>query len=207
MALSIATAALVGGALAAWHYHRLGLTLTHYDARGHLVVARRIIDSITPGWQQIGAVWLPLPHLLNAIPVQVDVLYRTGASAVAISIAAFALATGAIASIVLMLTESPAAAFAFAAVFALNPNVLYLQSTPMTEPLLIALTTLGVAMLMGWCRSRSAASGEAPAAVARADARATRAGVGSPRASRKVVGGGPHDEVRKVGWIFVFACL
>ena len=88
----------------AWHYHRLGLTLSHYDARGHLVVARRIFDSITPGWQQIGAVWLPLPHLLNALPVQVDACYRTGASAVAISIASYAIAAGAIAWIVLMLT-------------------------------------------------------------------------------------------------------
>ena len=65
---TIALAAAVGGALVAWHYHTLGLTLSHYDARGHLIVARRIADSITPGWQQIGAVWLPLPHLLNAIP-------------------------------------------------------------------------------------------------------------------------------------------
>src|SRR5918912_1153090 len=93
-------AAAAGGAFAAWHYHQLGLTLTHYDARGHLVVARRIFDSITPGWQQIGAVWLPLPHLLNAVPVQVDVFYRTGAAAVAFSICAFAVAAGAIAWIV-----------------------------------------------------------------------------------------------------------
>src|SRR5712691_13213603 len=153
MALSIATAALVGGALAAWHYHRLGLTLTHYDARGHLVVARRILDSITPDWQQVGAVWLPLPHLLNAIPAQIDLLYRTGASGVAISIAAFAVATGAITWIVLSLTESASAAVAGAAVFALNPNVLYLQSTPVTEPLLLATTTVAVAMLIEWCRA------------------------------------------------------
>jgi hypothetical protein len=33
-------------------------------------------------------------------------------------------------------------------VFALNPNVLYLQSTPMTEPLLMALTLASVALLM-----------------------------------------------------------
>src|SRR5260370_17522906 len=81
------------GAIAALHYHRLGLTLSHYDARGHLVVARRIIDSITPGWQQIGAVWLPLPHLLNALPVQIDFFYRTGASAVGLSIVAVSVAT------------------------------------------------------------------------------------------------------------------
>ena len=69
------------GAAAAVHYYQLGLTLAHYDARAHLVVARRIFDSLTPGWQQVGAVWLPLPHVLNALPVQVDALYRTGASA------------------------------------------------------------------------------------------------------------------------------
>jgi hypothetical protein len=146
--MAVACAAASAGALTALHYHRLGLTLSHYDARGHLVVARRIIDSITPGWQQIGAVWLPLPHLLNAIPVQIDFFYRAGASAVAISILSFAVAAGAIAWIVFAITDSRLAAVAAAAVFALNPNVLYLQSTPMTEPLLLALTLLGVAMLI-----------------------------------------------------------
>ena len=148
MIIPFAIVGAVWGAIVAWHYHRLGLTLTHYDARGHLVVARRIFDSITPGWQQIGAVWLPLPHLLNAIPVQADRFYRTGASAVAISIASFAIAVAAIAWIVQRVTGSRPAAVAGAAVFALNPNVLYLQSTPMTEPLLLASTTVAIAMLM-----------------------------------------------------------
>jgi hypothetical protein len=147
---AVFAAAVAGGAIAALFYYRLGLTLSHYDARGHLVVARRIADSITPGWQQIGAVWLPLPHLLNAIPVQIDAFYRTGASAVAISVVSFAVAAAAIAWIITSLTGSCAAALAGAAVFALNPNVLYLQATPMTEPLLLALTTLAVAMLIAW---------------------------------------------------------
>jgi hypothetical protein len=136
------------GVAAAVRYHHLGLTLSHYDARGHLIVARRIIDSITPGWQQIGAVWLPLPHLLNALPVQVDAFYRSGASAVAISVASFVLATVAIAWIVLQLTESAPAALAATVVFVLNPNLVYLQATPMTEPLLLGLTTVGVALLL-----------------------------------------------------------
>lgn len=156
MKLFAGSAAATIGVTAAIRYHRLGLTLSHYDARGHLIVARRIIDSITPGWQQIGAVWLPLPHLLNMLPVQIDVFYRTGASAVAISIASFALATAAIAWIVLLLTESTAAALAASAVFALNPNMVYLQATPMTEPLLLGLTTLGVALLMRWSAAANA---------------------------------------------------
>ena len=102
--IALAVLAAVGGTLVAWHYHRLGLTLSHYDARGHLVVARRVVDSITPGWQQIGAVWLPLPHLLNLVPVQSDVMYRTGASGVVISVVSFAVAVGALAWIVQMLS-------------------------------------------------------------------------------------------------------
>ena len=183
----MALAAALGGMYAAWHYHRLGLTLSHYDARGHLVVARRIADSITPGWQQIGAVWLPLPHLLNAIPVQADLLYRTGASAVAISIAAYAIAAGAIGWILLMLTGSTLAAVAGAVVFALNPNVLYLQSTPMTEPLLLATTTIAVAMLTAWSQ---------------ADLKVCTTSGGNESVSRSAGLKACH-----VGWAFALACL
>lgn len=142
------SAAATIGVAAALRYYSLGLTLSHYDARGHLIVARRIIDSLTPGWQQIGAVWLPLPHLLNMLPVQIDAFYRTGASGVAISIASFVLAAVSIAWIVELLTGSTPAALAATAVFVLNPNLVYLQATPMTEPLLLGLTTLGVALLI-----------------------------------------------------------
>ena len=138
------------GVLAAIHYHRLGLTLAHYDARAHLVVARRVFDSLTPGWQQVGAVWLPLPHLLNAIPVQNDWLYRTGASAVAISIASMALAAWAMAWIVQRITGSVAGGIVAAALLMLNPDVLYLQGTPMTEPLLFGSTFLAVSLVARW---------------------------------------------------------
>ncbi len=149
---AVFAATLTGGALAALFYQRLGLTLSHYDARGHLIVARRIFDSITPGWQQIGAVWLPLPHLLNAIPVQIDVFYRTGLSGVAISVLSFAVTCAAIAWIIVSLTESIPAALAGTLVFALNANIVYLQATPMTEPLLLALAVLGVALLLAWTK-------------------------------------------------------
>jgi len=176
-----ALAAAIFGTFAALHYHALGLTLTHYDARGHLIVARRIFDSITPGWQQIGAVWLPLPHLLNAIPIQNDFLYRTGASGVAISIVSFAIATGSIVWIVLAITESVGAALAGAAVFALNPNVLYLQSTPMTEPLLMALACLSMATVMAYLTDASH--------------------------SRELLDSASRDGIRLCGTLFALACL
>lgn len=167
---AVAVLAALGGTLVALRYHALGLTLAHYDARGHLVVARRIVDSITPGWQQVGAVWLPLPHLLNALPVQVDAFYRTGFSGVAISVTSFAVATAAIAWMVTAMTGSRAAGGAGALVFALNPNVLYLQATPMTEPLLIACMLVGVASLLAWTtaepRGRGAPRWAGPALAA-----------------------------------------
>ncbi len=201
---AVAIAAGAGGALVALHYYRLGLTLSHYDARGHLVVARRILDSITPGWQQIGAVWLPLPHVLNALPAQSDLLYRTGGSAVAISVLAFAIAAGSIAAIVLRATESTLAALAAAAVFALNPNVLYLQSTPMTESLLVATMTLAVAMLMRWA-SHPVASGFSRTSV-RLKADPTYEVETTHVAHTQYVGSG-FSRTWAVGVVFALACL
>ena len=147
LALRIGALAAVWGILAAVVYFRAGLTLSHYDARGHLVVARRVIDSLTPGWLQIGAVWLPLPHLLNMLPVQVDALYRTGASGVAISICSFALLAYSAARLVMSSTGSGLAAAVAGVLVVTNPNLLYLQSTPMTEPLLLGLCALGIVLL------------------------------------------------------------
>jgi hypothetical protein len=146
----LASIALVTGCGVSLFYYQQGLTLSHYDAKAHLVVARRVLDSLTPEYSQIGAVWLPLPHLLNLLPVQIDAFYRTGASAVAISIVSFAVVCYAAAYLVQQITGSKAAAAV--AVFAIgtDPNVLYLQSTPMTELLLFALVLMAIAAAYDW---------------------------------------------------------
>ena len=149
--LAAAAAAIIGAAAWALHFQH-GLVLSHYDAKAHLVVARRVFDNLTPGWQQVGAVWLPLPHLLNLLPVQIDFLYRTGISGSAISIASFAVCAWATARLVLAISGSAAGAMAAVAILALNPNLLYLQATPMTEPLLIGLCALVVLFLFEWVR-------------------------------------------------------
>lgn len=147
--------AAVWGTGAAWWYFAQGLALSHYDAKAHLVVARRIIDSLTPGWQQVGAVWLPLPHLLNMVPVQVDAFYRTGAFATAMSVLSLGVGAWALARLVLRGTGSVPAALVGVALLALNPNLLYLHATPMTEPLLIGLLLLATMALHGWVQDGS----------------------------------------------------
>jgi hypothetical protein len=146
----LAAAAVAAGAAAWIFYLREGLVLSHYDAKAHLVVARRVIDNITPGWQQIGAVWLPLPHLIQLLPVQIDLFYRTGAFGSIVSLACLGITTWAACRLVLLLTGSRTGAFTAAALLVLNPNVLYLHVTPMTEPLLMAATFVSVLWLYEW---------------------------------------------------------
>ena len=142
------------GAWAAAYYSRLGLALAHYDARAHLVVARRILDSLCPGWQQIGAVWLPLPHVLNMLPVQVDAWYRSGASAIVLSIASMAVAGWALTRFTVAMTGSVLAGAIGAFLLMANPNLLYLQSTPMTEPMLIGTSMLAILYTADWVARR-----------------------------------------------------
>ena len=114
------------------------------------MVARRVIDSLTPGWKQIGAVWLPLPHLIQILPTQVDVLYRTGAFGSFVSIVSFAVTTWAVARLVMVMTGSALATATAAVLFIANPNLLYLQSTPMTEPLMLASVFVVLLWLYEW---------------------------------------------------------
>ena len=145
-----AAAAMIGATINWIALWRADLILSHYDAKAHLVVARRIIDN-TPGWQQIGGVWLPLPHLLNALPAQIDALYRTvGKFASLLSIACFGILVYAASRHVTLATGSRLAACVSAALLILNPNLLYLHATPMTEPLLLATTFLALLWLAEW---------------------------------------------------------
>ena len=138
-------------ATAAWVvYERAGLILSHYDAKAHLVVARRVFDNITPGWQQIGAVWLPLPHLINLLPVQVDFFYRTGVFASLVSVVCLGVTAWAAARLVLVATGSLVGGAIAIALLATNPNLLYLYATPMTEPLFLAVTFVALLWLFEW---------------------------------------------------------
>ena len=114
-------------------------------------MARRILDSLTPGWQQIGAVWLPLPHLLNMLPVQVDALVshrrvrRRDLGPVDGAGGRIARVDPAAHDRLRRRRAAPAPSLLL-----LNPNVLYLQSTPMTEPLLFGLTLFSIAATAAW---------------------------------------------------------
>ena len=113
--------------------------LLHFDAKAHLLVARRVLDNLTPGWTQLGAVWLPLPHILNAVPAWSDSLYHSGLFASVLGLLFFLLGVLALGAAAATGTGDRRAAAVAMAVPLLNPGWLYLQATPMTEPLFLGL--------------------------------------------------------------------
>lgn len=115
-----------------------GWTLYYGDAEAHLNIARRIVDSRTPGYEQLGTVWLPLPHLLMLPLVVSRFLWRSGLAGAIPSSAAFVAAGAFLFLAARRAFSSDVAGWVAMFVFALNPNLLYLQSTPMTEPLSFA---------------------------------------------------------------------
>ncbi len=132
-----------------WFCHRRGYTLYYGDATAHVNIARRVVDSRTPGWEQVGTVWLPLPHALMLPLVRVDSLWRSGLAGAIPAAACFVLAASFLYAAVRRATNSRAGAIAAAATFTLNPNALYLQATPMTEPVFFAC----LAGAVYWCVS------------------------------------------------------
>ena len=118
--------------------NHFGWTLYYGDAEAHLNIARRILDSRTPGYDQIGTVWLPLPHLLPMALVRDDRLWRSGLAGAIPASVCFVVAGGFLFAAMRLATESSAAALASLGLLALNPNLLYLQATPMTEPVFLA---------------------------------------------------------------------
>lgn len=127
---------------ATWFFMRQGVLLAYGDAESHLNIAKRVVHSVTPGFAQLGGIWLPLPHVLMLPFVAIEPLYRTGLAGSIVSGAAFCVSGVFIYKTAQLLTNNRGAALVACAVFALNPNILYLQSTAMTELPLIAFFTL-----------------------------------------------------------------
>src|SRR5712692_6709205 len=77
------------GSLAFFYSRRL--SNLYGDGIAHMEGARRIFDSLTPGYAEIGSVWLPLFHLLASPLTQNDFLWRSGLAGSLVSSVAFVL--------------------------------------------------------------------------------------------------------------------
>ncbi len=144
----LASCAAASLAAIAWSWHNHAM-LNYGDAVAHLHIARRVIDSHFPGPSQLGSVWLPLPHLLMIPFVAVYAWWANGiAGLIPSSLAWMAACYGLYKLARRWLSPAPAAiALAF---FALNPNLLYMQTTAMTEPLFVCEMVWAALWLVEW---------------------------------------------------------
>ena len=120
-----------------FYYHQ-GAILLYGDAVAHINIARRIFDSRNPGPFQLGTVWLPLPHLLESPFVVNGRMWQTGLGASIPSMIAYVAGTLGVYRLVRGLA-SRFSAWIAALIYALNPNLIYMQSTAMGESLYLTL--------------------------------------------------------------------
>ena len=125
-------------ALLLFYYAKQELLL-YGDAVAHINIARRVVDNRHPleSYGQLGTVWLPLQHVAMLPFVWIDALWRSGIAGSIPSMVAYVLGTLGIFRLV-SARAPKLAAYVAAAIYALNPNLLYMQTTAMNEPIFLA---------------------------------------------------------------------
>ena len=138
-----------------WYYAHQQILL-YGDAVAHINIARRVLDNrswLSPFFQ-LGTVWLPLPHILMLPFVWNKVLWMSGIAGSVASMAAYVL--GALGIFRLVSARAPhSAAYLACGIYALNPNLLYMQTTAMNEPLYLAFFIWAIVYFDEWLRETS----------------------------------------------------
>ncbi len=138
-----------------FYCHRTGILNLHYDGVARLNIARRVFDHVAPHYSHLGTVWLPLQHLLLLPLVQSNWLWTSGLAGSFISAIAFMAASRCLYLMSCKLNGTEESGIISLAVFALNPNILYLQSTPLSEMLYVALFLTALLGLLAYTESLS----------------------------------------------------
>jgi hypothetical protein len=128
------------------------LLLLSGDAVAHINIARRIVDSSNPGLRQLGSVWLPLPHLLIVPFVLRMSWWQTGLAGAFPSIGAYVFGAAGIYRLARIWLK-PRPSLIALLFFALNPGLLYAQTTALNEPLCLAEMIWAVVFLVEYLRA------------------------------------------------------
>ena len=141
-----------------WYYAHQQIML-YGDAVAHINIARRVLDnrSWLSSFFQLGTVWLPLPHILMLPFVWNKALWMSGIAGSVPSMVAYVSGALGIFRLVNART-SQVAAYLAAAIYALNPNLLYMQTTAMNEPLFLSFFIWAIVYFDEWLRELQARS-------------------------------------------------
>jgi hypothetical protein len=125
------------------------------DASSHVIKAREFTDGVLQQRFYIGTTWLPLPHLLLLPFASVDSFFFSGIAGAFVGIPSL-VGTGVLLFLIIKdVTGSSWSAFLMAALFGINPNIVYMALTPMDELSLIFLVTLAGFALFRWLKRGS----------------------------------------------------
>ncbi|MGV0852186.1 glycosyltransferase family 39 protein [Mycolicibacterium phlei] len=153
-AMWVAAGATIVSIAAVIYVHLQGNIVGYGDAASHLQIARRVLDSPTAGFAQLGSVWLPLQHVLMLPFIWYSPLFYSGIAGSIVSMAGYVVACVYLYRVVHGLTDgNRPAAIAGTLVFALNPNIIYMQSIPMAELLFFATTAATLYYLQAWIQT------------------------------------------------------
>src|SRR5271167_2604766 len=160
---AVFTLVLGGVSIAAlvWYYAHQQILL-YGDAVAHVNIARRVLDnrSWLSSFFQLGTVWLPLPHILMLPFVWNKALWMSGiAGSIASMVAYVAGSLGIFRLVRARASQTPA--YLAAAIYALNPNLLYMQTTAMNEPLYLAFFIWAIVYFDEWLTGLSGSPGDA----------------------------------------------
>lgn len=148
----VAWSALLVSLFALSFSYSRGIMLLYGDAVAHLHIARRIIDSLNPGLTQLGSVWLPLPHLLLVPFVARLEWWQSGVAGAFPSMGAYVFGAAGIYRLARLWVQ-PGSALVAALFFALNPGLLYMQTTAMNEPLFLTEMIWAVLLIVEYGRA------------------------------------------------------
>jgi hypothetical protein len=127
-----------------YYFFSRGLTNLYGDGLAHVEGARRLFDSLTPGYPEIGSAWLPLYHILAAPLALNTYLWRTGLAGSLISAAAFVVTAWFLFRLSFELNCGLFAAILSLVIFCLCPSMAYLATVPLTEALALMWAVLVV---------------------------------------------------------------
>lgn len=164
-AIRIALVATILSIGAFLYFYANGMTNHYGDGIAHVNIARKVVDhpddSLWQRYVQLGSPWLPLQTVLMLPLVANDGLWRTGGAGSLVSMLGFVVAALALWQLArrLYATERDgdhtALPLVAVAIFALNPSVLFMQATPMSELVFMAALAVAVWRLQEWANEQT----------------------------------------------------
>lgn len=138
-----------------------GWAFAFADAQSHLTIARRIFDSLAPGFTQLGTVWLPLPNIM-LIPFTASLaLWASGWSAALLGAICMAGTATSCYRIAARLGLGRTGRLTTVLLIVTNPSLVYVHTTGLSEPVLIMFLVAAAAGLTSWATAtRRMSAGE-----------------------------------------------